>query len=60
MMELLYRLYLVGAQFGEVGFQLRYDFKQGESKMHVFTTMRKSLTTACSLRSLKGKGGKKQ
>lgn len=53
MMELLYRLYLVGARFGEVGFALRYDNKQGESKMHVFKTMRKSLTTAVKLRFLK-------
>ena len=50
MMELLYKLYLVGATFGEVGFLLRYDNKQGESKMRVMKTMRKSLTTAVSLR----------
>ena len=50
MMELLYKLYTVGAVFGEVGFLLRYDNKQGASKMHVFKTMRKSLTTAVSLR----------
>ncbi|MBQ7934773.1 MAG: glycosyltransferase family 2 protein [Clostridia bacterium] len=53
MMELLYRCHLVGADFGEVGFRLRYDFKQGESKMNVFKTMRKSLTTAIKLRFLK-------
>lgn len=50
MMELLYKLYLSGATFDEVGFQLRYDNKQGESKMKVFTTMKKSLTTALKLR----------
>lgn len=50
MMELLYKLYLVGASFGEVGFRLRYDKKQGESKMRVVKTMRKSLVTAVSLR----------
>ena len=53
MMELLYKLYLSGATFDEVGFELRYDNKQGESKMKVFTTMRKSLTTACKLRFMK-------
>lgn len=51
MMELLYKCYVVGAVFGEVGFELRYDNKRGESKMHVFTTMKKSLTTALSLRN---------
>lgn len=50
MMEFLYKLYIAGAAFGEVGFELRYDYKQGESKMHVFTTMKKSLTTALSLK----------
>ncbi len=53
MMELLYKLYLVGAKFDEVGFELRYDYKQGASKMHVFTTMKKSLTTALKLRFTK-------
>lgn len=52
MMELLYKLYIVGAQFGETGFELRYDNKKGESKMHVFTTMKKSLTTALKLRRI--------
>ena len=50
MMELLYKLYTVGASFGEVGFLLRYDNKQGASKMRILKTMRKSLTTAVSLR----------
>lgn len=53
MMEFLYKLYLAGAAFDEVGFELRYDNKQGESKMKVFTTMRKSLTTALKLRRMK-------
>lgn len=53
MMELLYRCYLVGASFGEVGFELRYDNKQGESKMRVLKTMQKSLTTAIKLRFIK-------
>ena len=51
MMELLYKLYTVGAVFGEVGFLLRYDHKQGESKMRVVKTIQKSLTTAVSLRA---------
>ena len=55
MMELLYKLYMVGAQFGEVGFELRYDNKQGESKMHVITTMKKSLITALKLKRIKKK-----
>lgn len=50
MMELLYKLYTVGATFGEVGFELRYDNKQGESKMRVIKTMQKSLSTAIKLR----------
>lgn len=54
MMELLYKLYMVGARFDEVGFRLRYDNKQGESKMRVIKTMRKSLSTAVKLRFMKG------
>lgn len=53
MMEFLYKIYLAGATFDEVGFELRYDNKQGESKMKVFTTMRKSLSTAFKLRFIK-------
>ena len=53
MMEFLYKLYLVGATFDEVGFELRYDYKQGASKMHVIKTMQKSLTTAFKLRFTK-------
>ena len=52
MMELLYKLYIVGAKFDETGFELRYDNKKGESKMHVFTTMKKSLTTAIKLKRM--------
>lgn len=54
MMELLYKIYLVGAKFDEVGFKLRYDNKQGESKMRVIKTMQKSLSTALKLRFKKG------
>lgn len=53
MMELLYKLYLTGARFDEVGFVLRYDNKQGASKMQVLRTARKSITTALRLRRLK-------
>ncbi len=50
MMEALYKLSLVGAKFGEVGFSLRYDNKQGESKMKVLNTVRESVITAVQLR----------
>lgn len=55
MMELLYKLRIVGAEFGETGFELRYDNKKGESKMHVFTTMKHSLITALKLRGIRRK-----
>lgn len=54
MMELLYKLHLSGAKFNEVGFQLRYDNKKGESKMKVFKTMSNSLRVGWYLRR-KGK-----
>lgn len=50
MMEFLYKLHLCGAKFGEVGFELRYDNKLGESKMNVFKTAKDSLKTAVKLR----------
>lgn len=50
MMEVLYKLSLIGARFGEVGFELRYDYKQGESKMRVLKTVKDSITTAFRLR----------
>ena len=50
MMELLYKVYDVGAKFDEVGFVLRYDNKKGESKMKVFNTAKKSITTAIKLK----------
>lgn len=53
MMELLYKIYLVGGNFGEVGFTLRYDNKQGESKMKIIKTVQKSLLTALKLRKQK-------
>ena len=51
MMELLYKIYTVGATFDETGFELRYDHKRGQSKMNVIKTMKKSLTTAVKLRA---------
>ena len=53
MMELLYKLYLTGTRFAEVGFELRYDKKLGESKMNVGLTARKSINAALKLRALK-------
>lgn len=50
MMELLYKLYCIGANFGEVPFALRYDDKLGESKMNVGSTVSSSLKTALKLR----------
>lgn len=50
MMEALYKLSLVGARFAEVPFELRYDNKQGESKMRVLKTIRESIGTAINLR----------
>ena len=53
MMEFLYKLHLSGSKFGEVGFELRYDNKLGESKMNVFKTAKDSLATAVKLRFIK-------
>ncbi len=50
MMEVLYKLNLVGARFEEVPFELRYDHKEGQSKMRILKTARESLSTAVSLR----------
>lgn len=43
MVELLYKLYMTGARFEEVPFELRYDLKKGISKMKVFRNALKSL-----------------
>jgi dolichol-phosphate mannosyltransferase len=50
MMEILYKLHKAGAAFAEVPFVLRYDFKQGESKMRVMKTVKSSVLTALKLR----------
>ena len=55
MMEVLYKLSLLGAKFQEVPFELRYDNKEGESKMRLAKTIRESLFTAMQLRIQKKK-----
>ena len=50
MMEALYKLSLLGARFSEVPFALRYDHKQGESKMRILKTVSESIGTAFALR----------
>lgn len=57
MMELLYKAYIAGAEFVEIGFQLRYDHKKGDSKMRVSQTMWKSLLIAPRLRLTKKRIG---
>lgn len=52
MMELLYKLHMVGCNFDEVGFELRYDYKLGASKMQVLKTMKKSISTAITLKRM--------
>lgn len=53
MMEVLYKLSLIGVNFDEVPFNLRYDNKQGESKMRIVKTIMDSVGTAISLRMKK-------
>lgn len=53
MMEIIYKLHLLGAKIGETGFVLRYDNKLGESKMKIMKTVKNSLLTAIKLRSKK-------
>ncbi len=43
MMEILYKLHICGARFTEIPFDLKYDDKQGTSKMRVLKTVRESL-----------------
>jgi len=44
MLDILLKLRALGVIFGEVPMVLRYDLKQGESKMRIFRTIRHSLT----------------
>ncbi len=55
MMEVLYKLWMIGARFDEVPFELHYDIKKGESKMRVLRTMKESMGTAVRLRRKLGK-----
>ncbi len=48
MMEVLYKLYKIGAEFAEVPFALHYENKRGESKMRIFKTIKDSIL--CSLK----------
>ncbi|BBF42944.1 glycosyltransferase [Lachnospiraceae bacterium KM106-2] len=57
MAEVLYKLYEVGAVFAEVPFELHYDYKAGESKMHVVKTAIRSLRLCFDLRWRKHKNG---
>ncbi len=50
MMELLYKLHCAGATFAEVPFRLRYDDKEGASKMRILSTVKDSFLTALQLR----------
>lgn len=50
MMEVLYKLSKIGCRFTEVPFELRYDLKEGESKMKIVKTVKDSLITAYNLR----------
>lgn len=51
MAEVLYKLSLCGARFLEVPFELRYDFKEGNSKMKVVKTAIDSVRLALRLRA---------
>lgn len=50
MAELLYKLAGIGCTFGEVPFVLKYQLKDGASKMNVLRTTRRSLATIIKLR----------
>jgi dolichol-phosphate mannosyltransferase len=50
MMEILYKLYLLGGKFAEVPFELQYSNKRGESKMRIVKTVKESFWTALQLR----------
>jgi dolichol-phosphate mannosyltransferase len=53
MVELLYKLYISGACFAEVPFELKYGNKQGKSKMKVIKTSVNSLKLAFRLKNLR-------
>ncbi|PYG85023.1 dolichol-phosphate mannosyltransferase [Ruminiclostridium sufflavum DSM 19573] len=53
MAELLYKLNIINASFKEIPFELRYDYKQGKSKMNVVKTAVSSIKLAFRLCKLK-------
>jgi dolichol-phosphate mannosyltransferase len=57
MMELLYKLHKTGAKFAEVPFELRYDWKQGASKMRLLKTVCDSYLSRCGSGSIHKRGG---
>lgn len=50
MLEVLYKLHLIGAKFDEVPFTLHYEYKQGSSKMRILKTVYDSFATVARLR----------
>ena len=50
MLEVLYKLHLIGAKFREIPFTLHYEYKKGSSKMRVFRTVYDSVSTVVRLR----------
>lgn len=50
MVEVLYKLYICGAVFAEVPFELRYDLKKGASKMNVMKTSFNSIKFLITLK----------
>jgi len=61
--DLLLKLRGIGARFAEVPILLRYDLKQGPSKMPVFWTVLRTLRLVCkrrfSVKAERGRGGTK-
>ena len=53
MVEFLYKLHKCGAIFAEIPFELRYDFKEGKSKMKVFRTAVNSIALVFRLKKIK-------
>ena len=50
MMEVLYKISLIGAKFIEIPFELQYYNKQGQSKMHILKTIKESIFTVFYLK----------
>jgi len=58
MVELLYKLYTCGGRFAEVPFELRYDWKRGESKMKIMKTAINSFRLIRRLKKIPKEGRK--